>query len=143
MHRWLPLGRDLGQTLNAYSYVLAHTHKAVTLIFRGVPLYQITLLAPVVCFVIGLSILCFFLYRIFGLLFSSIVGVLLATLPGVIDRSTAGFSDRDSWCFLKSNAFVPVYPTDAFEESFVKVWEIHYPSDITANLKYLATEPEK
>lgn len=100
MHRWLPLGRDLEQTLNAYSYVLAYTHKAVTLIFRGVSLYQITLLAPVICFVIGLGILCFFLHRIFGLLFSSIVGVLLATLPGVIDRSTAGFSDRDSWCFL-------------------------------------------
>lgn len=30
MHRWLPLGRDLGQTLNLYGYVLAYTHKAVS-----------------------------------------------------------------------------------------------------------------
>ena len=43
----------------------------------------------------------------------------------------------------ESNTFVPVYPTDTFEESFVKVWEIYYPPDILPNPKYLATKPEK
>ena len=42
-----------------------------------------------------------------------------------------------------SNAFVPIYPTDNFKEAFVKVWELHYPSDIQPNVKYLATEAEK
>lgn len=100
MHRWLPLGRDLGQSLNAYAYALAYTHKAITLIFRGVSLYQVALFSPAVCFMLGLGVLCFFLYRHFGLLFSSIVGVLLATLPGIVERSAAGFSDRDSWCLM-------------------------------------------
>ena len=27
MHRWLPLGRDLGQTLNLYSYAVAYAYK--------------------------------------------------------------------------------------------------------------------
>ena len=40
-----------------------------------------------------------------------------------------------------SEAFVPIYPTDNFTEAGVKVWEIHYPSDIQSNPKYLATEP--
>ena len=100
MHRWLPLGRDLGQSLNAYSYAIAYTHKVITLIFRDVSLYQVALFAPVVCFLLGLGVLCSFLYRNFGLLFSSIIGVLLATLPGIVERSAAGFSDRDSWCLM-------------------------------------------
>ena len=40
-----------------------------------------------------------------------------------------------------SEAFVPVYPTENFTEARAKVWEIHYPSDIQPNPKYLATEP--
>ena len=40
-----------------------------------------------------------------------------------------------------SEAFVPVYPTENFTEASAKVWEIHYPSDIQPNPKYLATEP--
>ena len=100
MHRWLPLGRDLGQTLNLYGYVLAYVHKAVVLVFPKVTLYQVTFYAPVVFFCIGLGILCLFLARTFGLLSASIVGVLLATLPGAIDRSTAGFGDRDAWCLM-------------------------------------------
>ena len=100
MHRWLPLGRDLEQTLNAYSYAIAYTHKAITVLFPNVSLYQVSLFSPAVCFVLGLGVLCFFLYRTFGLLFSSVVGVLLATLPGVVERSAAGFSDRDSWCLM-------------------------------------------
>lgn len=111
MHRWLPLGRDLGQTLNAYSYAIAYTHKGITLFFRDVSLYQVALFAPVVCFLLGLSVLCFFLYRNFGSLFSSIVGVLLATLPGIVERSAAGFSDRDSWCLMLGFLAVTTYLT--------------------------------
>lgn len=40
-----------------------------------------------------------------------------------------------------TDAFVQVYPTSD-DAADVKVWEIHYPSDIQLNPKYLATEPE-
>ena len=39
-----------------------------------------------------------------------------------------------------SSTFVPIYPTNNFAKALVKVWEIHYPSDIRSNPKYLATE---
>ena len=42
-----------------------------------------------------------------------------------------------------NKAFVPVYPEDADSFVPVKIWEIHYPSDIKTDEKYLATEPEK
>ena len=100
MNRWLPVGRDLGQTLNLYSYVLAYVHKAIAWVFPNITLYQVTFYMPVICFCIGLGILCLFFYRTFGILFSSIFGVILATLPGAITRSTAGFGDRDSWCLM-------------------------------------------
>ena len=100
MHRWLPLGRDLGQTLNLYGYVLAYTHKVIALVFPNITLYHVCLYMPVICFSIGLGALCLYLYHTYGLLFSSIVGVLLATLPGSIERSTAGFSDRDAFCLM-------------------------------------------
>ncbi len=100
MSRWLPLGRDLGQTLNLYSYVLAYAHKAIAFCFPEVSLYQVCVYAPPVCFVIGLGALCIFLYHTYGLLFSAIAGVLLATFIGTIGRSAAGFGDRDSWCFM-------------------------------------------
>ena len=109
MYRWLPLGRDLGQTLNVYSYVIAYTHKNINVLFRNVSLYQVSLYAPPVCFLLGLGALCLFLYHIYGTLFASIVGVLLATLPGAIDRSTAGFSDRDSWCLMLGILAVVTY----------------------------------
>ena len=111
MHRWLPLGRDLGQSLNAYSYAIAYTHKVITLTFRNISLYQVALFTPVVCFLLGLGVLCFFLYRTFGMLFSSVVGVLLATLPGIVERSAAGFSDRDSWCLMLGILTVTTYLT--------------------------------
>ena len=111
MHRWLPLGRDLGQTLNVYSYAIAYTHKAITLIFLNVSLYQAALFAPVLCFVLGLGFLCFFLYRNFGWLFSGSVGIFLATLPGIVERSAAGFSDRDSWCLMLGILAVTTYLT--------------------------------
>ena len=100
MHRWLPLGRDLGQTLNFYSYTLAYAHKAVAFLLPKVTLYQVVLYAPAVCFCIGLGILYLFLTRAFGLLVSSIVAVFLVTMPGSIERSTAGFGDRDAWCLM-------------------------------------------
>ncbi len=109
MHRWLPLGRDLGQTLNLYGYVLAYTHKVVSSVFGNVPLYHVCLYMPVVCFCIGLSILCLYLYHTYGLLFSSIVGILLATLPGSIERSTAGFGDRDAFCLMLGILAVVTY----------------------------------
>ena len=40
-----------------------------------------------------------------------------------------------------TDIFVPVYPTDEGNAKDIKVWEIHYPSDIETNEKYLATEP--
>ena len=100
MNRWLPLGRDLTQTLNLYGYVLAYVHKWISWAFPKVTLYHVTIYTPVFCFCLGLGALCLFFYRTFGILFSSIVGVLLATLPGAINRSTAGFGDRDSWCLM-------------------------------------------
>ena len=100
MHRWLPVGRDLGQTLNLYGYVLAYGHKAVALVFQNITLYHVSLYMPVICFCIGLGALCLYLSHTYGLLFSSVVGILLATLPGSIERSTAGFGDRDAFCLM-------------------------------------------
>ena len=111
MHRWVPIGRDLGQTLNLYSYVLAYAHKAFSLLFPNLSLYQVTLYAPAVCFCIGLIALCFFLYDTSGILFASTVGILIATLPGTITRSAAGFCDRDSWCFMLGLLAVLTYLT--------------------------------
>ena len=109
MNRWLPLGRDLTQTLNLYGYILAYAHKAVAWIFPHITLYHVTIYMPVVCFCIGLGALCLFFYRTFGILFSSTIGVLLATLPGAINRSTAGFGDRDSWCLMLGILTVTTY----------------------------------
>ena len=39
-----------------------------------------------------------------------------------------------------TDIFVPVYPTDDSTAKDIKVWEIHYPSDIETDEKYLATE---
>ena len=100
MHRWYPLGRDTEQSLNLYPYVLSYTYKLIKLFFPNVTHYQVQLLAPVICFVLGIGVLCLFLYQVFGLRVAAIVGLLLAIMPGCVERSTAGFSDRDSWCWL-------------------------------------------
>ena len=100
MHRWMPLGRDLGQTLNAYSYATAYVYKLIILFFPNVTLYQVHLFAPIICFLLGMGILCLFLYRTFGLTIAASAGLLLAIMPGGVERSAAGFSDRDSWCWL-------------------------------------------
>ena len=109
MHRWLPLGRDLGQTLNAYSYATASAYKLIILSFPNVTLYQVHLFAPVVCFLLGMGVLCLFLYRTFGLSVAVPVGLLLAIMPGSVERSAAGFSDRDSWCWLLGILTVIMY----------------------------------
>ena len=109
MHRWLPLGRDLGQTLNLYGYVLAYTHKAIALVFANITLYQVCLYMPVVCFCIGLGALCLYFYHVYGLMFSLTAGVILATLPGSIERSTAGFGDRDAFCLMIGILVVVTY----------------------------------
>lgn len=100
MNRWLPVGRDLGQTVNLYGYVLAYAHKAIALVFPNITLYHVSLYMPVVCFCIGLGSLCLYLYHAYGLMFSFIAGVILATLPGSIERSTAGFGDRDAFSLM-------------------------------------------
>lgn len=109
MHRWLPVGRDLGQTLNLYGYVLAYAHKAVAWGFPNISLYHVTLYMPVVAFCIGLGTLYIFLYHTYGQLFSITVGLILATLPGSIERSTVGFGDRDAWCLMMGILTVVTY----------------------------------
>lgn len=109
MHRWLPLGRDLQQTLNLYGYALAYAHKALAAVFPNITLYHVTLYMPAVCFCIGIAALCLFLYYTYGLLFSTTVGLLLATLPGSIERSAVGFGDRDAWCIMIGILAVTTY----------------------------------
>ena len=109
MHRWLPLGRDHGQSLNLYPHAIAYMHKAIAFMFSNVTLYDVILYAPTVCFSIGVGIFYLFLYRTYGLIFSSSVGILLVTLPGTIERSTVGFGDRDSWCLMLGILAVTTY----------------------------------
>ena len=100
MRRWLPLGRDLGQTLNLYPYVLAYTHKIVSHVFPNITLYHVVFYMPVICFCLGLGALCLFLVYTFDLRVAGMVGIFLATLPATIERSTTGLGDRDSWCLM-------------------------------------------
>ena len=109
MSRWLPAGRDLGQTLNLYGYVLAYTHKAAMWVFPNLTLYHITLYMPPLCFCIALAALCLFLYHTYGLMFSITAGLILATLPGSIERSTIGFGDRDAFCLMTGTLSVVTY----------------------------------
>lgn len=96
MWRWLPTGRDNRQTLSSYPYTIAYIHKA----FPQISIYTIQNYIPVVCFTLGIGVLCFFLSRCYGIIFAGCVGVILATLPGSIERSAIGFGDRDAWCWL-------------------------------------------
>ncbi len=100
LHRWIPLGRDLGQTLNLYPYVLSYGHKVLSRFFPNLSLYAVAFYAPIACFSIGVCVLFIYLYKTYGLLFSSSVCLLLATLPGSIERSAAGFADRDAWSLM-------------------------------------------
>ena len=109
MHRWLPVGRDLGQTLNLYGYVLAYTYKTVALVFQNITLYHVCLYMPVICLCIGLGALCLYLYHTYGLIFSITTGLILATLPGSVERSAAGFGDRDAFCLMLGILAVVTY----------------------------------
>jgi len=100
MRRWLPYGRDNGQVFPLYTYAIAYTYKAINWVFPKLTLYHIQVYAPAICFTLGLGVLCFFLARVYGVVFAAIVGILLATLPGSIERSAAGFGDRDAWCWM-------------------------------------------
>ena len=111
MQRWLPVGRDLGQTLNLYGYVLAYTHKALASVFPNVSFYRWVLYVPVLCFCIGLGTLCFFLQKHFGTVFSFCFGILFATFPGTLERSVIGFSDRDNWVLMIGILSVITYLT--------------------------------
>jgi hypothetical protein len=109
MHRWVPLGRDLSETLPGYPYAIAYTYKLIRLLLPNVTMYQVQLLAPTVCFLIGMGVLCLFLYVRFGFGVATIVGTLLIFMPGSIERSTAGFSDRDGWCWMLGTLAVTTY----------------------------------
>ncbi len=109
MHRWMPIGRDNGLLLPLYSYMLAYTYKVAHLFFKDVSLYHVCIYMPTVCFVLGLGVLCFFLYSTFGAFVANTTGILIATLPGTIGRSTVGFGDRDCWCLLLAISAIIFY----------------------------------
>ncbi len=96
MSRWIPIGRDNRQQLSLYPYTIAYIHR----MFPMISIYTIQIYLPVICFLIGIGVLCVFLSRCYDIFFSGCVGVLLATLPGSIERSAIGFGDRDAWCWL-------------------------------------------
>ena len=100
MRRWLPHGRDNRQIFPIYAYAIAYTHKAISWVSPKLTLYHIQVYIGTICFTLGLGVLCFFLARVYGVVFAAIVTLLLATLPGSIERSAAGFGDRDAWCWM-------------------------------------------
>ena len=108
-HRWVPLGRDLRRTLPGYSYAIAYTYKFLRFFIPNVTVYQVQLFFPTVCFLIGMCVLCFFLYVRFGFSVAALAGVLLVIMPGGIERSAAGFSDRDGWCWMLGTIAVTTY----------------------------------
>ena len=82
MRRWLPVGRDLGQTLNLYPYVLAYTHRALSYVFPNIlTLSRYFLHARYLFFVSDSAHSAFFLAHAFDLRVAGIVGIFLATLP--------------------------------------------------------------
>ena len=109
MHRWVPLGRDLSETLHGYPYAIAYASKLIRFFFPNVTVYQVQLLAPTFCFLLGMVVLCLFLYIRFGFGVAAIVGTLLIIMPGSIERSAAGFSDRDAWCWMLGTLAVTTY----------------------------------
>ena len=109
MHRWVPLGRDLRETLDGYPHAIAYAYKLIKVFLPNVTLYQVQLFAPTVCFLIGMVVLCLFLYVRFGFGVAAIVGTLLVIMPGSIERSAAGFSDRDGWCWMLGTIAVTTY----------------------------------
>lgn len=108
-HRWVPLGRDLQETLHGYPYAIAYAYRLIRTFIPNVTLYQVQLFAPTVCFLIGMSVLCLFLYIRFGFGVAAIVSTLLIIMPGSIERSAAGFSDRDGWSWMLGTIAVTTY----------------------------------
>lgn len=140
MHRWLPIGRDLRQTLNLYVYILSYTHQFLSFLFSSLTLYQVCFYMPVACFCIALCVLWLFLYRTFGTLFSSIVGILLATLPGSIERSAAGFGDRDAFCLMLGILSIATYLMSLQTEKLKKRMAWTFTSGFTVFLGGLSWE---
>ncbi len=119
-HRWVPLGRDLRETLSGYPYAIAYASKLVRFFFLpNVTVYQVQLLAPTVCFLVGIMVLCLFLYVRFGFGVAAIAGTLLIIMPGSIERSAAGFSDRDGWCWMLGTLAVTTY---LWKEDITSKW---------------------
>ena len=108
-HRWVPLGRDLRETLHGYPYAIAYTYRVLKIFFQNITIYQVQLFAPTVCFLIGMTVLCLFLYIRFGFSVAAVAGVLLTIMPGSIERSVVGFSDRDGWCWMLATVAVTTY----------------------------------
>ena len=111
MTRWVLLGRDLGQTLNLYSYVLAYTYQAMAWVIPGLTLYHVVVYAPAFCFSLALAGFSLFLYWTYGARVALSAAVIVAALPATIERSAAGFSDRDAWCLLLGLLSVVTYLT--------------------------------
>lgn len=57
--------------MNTYQKLLRLAGLAIAFLFPHISLYHVALFAPTVCFGLGLGVMCFFLYRAFGLLFAS------------------------------------------------------------------------
>lgn len=123
MHRWVPLGRDLRETLQGYPYAIAYAFKLIRFFFPNVTVYQVQLLAPTACFLIGMTVLCLFLYIRFGFGVAAIVGTLLIIMPGSIERSAAGFSDRDGWCWMLGTLAVTTY---LWKEDITSKWTRYF-----------------
>ncbi|RKU17074.1 hypothetical protein C6501_05020 [Candidatus Poribacteria bacterium] len=119
MHRWVPLGRDLRETLSGYPYAIAYAYKVTKLFLPNVTIYQVLLYAPTICFLIGMAVLCLFLYIRFGFGVAAIAGTLLVIMPGSIERSAAGFSDRDGWCWMLGTLTVTTY---LWKENITSKW---------------------
>lgn len=139
-HRWIPNGRDNTQLLSLYAYVLAYTHKVITLFFYNISLYQVCLYLPILCFVLGLGVLILFLRTTEGMCIAAIVAILLTTLPGTIDRSTIGFSDRDAWCWMLAVFTITSYLWKEQMEPGNRRWIVTALSGITVLLGGLSWE---
>ena len=109
MHRWVPLGRDLRQSLNLYPYVLAYAYKALAFLFPTLTLYHVCLYAPAIWFCIAQTALGIYLYHTHGARIALFTTLLLATLPATIERSAAGFGDRDAWCLMLGTLSILTY----------------------------------
>lgn len=93
--RAFPVGRPSNTDLTLFPYLIAHTHRLLSLFFHQLSLKQVATLYPVVCFVIA----CLILYALTKALMDRNVALLVVSfaivLPPFVKRSLAGFADRD------------------------------------------------